>query len=247
LLSFKELISGMSEGPPSAVYTPEAALQIFNSHRRENPSLVFSISRSCDSKQIAYSILREGDALVRERVKCRSVVPRKEGISADTPNDWKTQEELSPMLLKNFYGIEVLPIPDTKKYTGKLAAFPERTFVVGLLPNKSTSSDGNATATTVFEYADGLVIRDCKVYDIFMDMSFDSFGVPNVRKIWLIAFTAIANVKHLNAAQLKQFTKPLSDTHVYVVEPIEVTEQIRSRFDAAGLTKQFIASVIAGK
>ena len=112
--------------------------------------------------------------------------------------------------------------------------------------NKLTSNDGTVTATSDLRCG-GTIVPDCKVFDIFMDMDFDGFGVPNIHRVWIFAYTAKENIAKLTAEQRVAFCKPLNDTHCYVMEPIEIDDALRKRFDAAGLTKKFLASVITGK
>ena len=218
--------------------SPQFALRLYNAHRKENSALIFSISRSCDEKEISYYAHREGDALVGKFVSCKAVVS----------GEWKTQTDLPPFYLDAFYGLTVQPVSGKKTYEGRITAFPDRPVLLALKPNRTPgASDGHVVARCTFELAPGISVPNVQLFKIYMEMTFNALDIPDVTRVFLFGFASLEEVaRHLTKEQLAIHTQPLGEKEVYLTESIPVSAELKKRFDTAGLTKKFLESFLPG-
>lgn len=224
-----------------ATMTPELAFKLHLAHREADPYLVCSVTRTCDGVHYAYFARRVGNELVGNYVECKLLECGK----------WDKLEAPDPVLLESFYGIHVKPIPNTKKYTATINAFPDREMT--LIMKKAPKSDSKETrdhpgftnAYGTLQLSSGHKVENAQVHTFFNDLVMPDFGTPDLRAVTVFAVTSSEAIAHLPKDIRDRHCKPFADdpSSWYVTETIVVTEELRKRFNVFDLTKRFLQNV----
>ncbi len=208
------------------------ALQLYNRFRQEHNG-VFLITRNCDAKMYLYTAEREANQLVRQKVRCTSILAP----------DWHKQESVPEVLMNHFFGLNVQSMTNSSKYTANMVAFPERFMTLHLKKNSSEGkSDGSVTATLTFHVAPNVVVEDVQFLLMEQDMKFDDMEIPDITCVRLFGCVNKANIKHLTPTIIAQCCTELSATQVLIVEILPVTDEMRKRFDVKALARQWFIS-----
>lgn len=213
--------------------TAETHLKLMNAYRQLDPSVIFFISRTYDAKLFTYKANRVGNRLVdRNEVSCVSVmVP-----------EFKKESEINPLLLKEFFGINVAPLAGTTKYTACVNGFKERIFTLNLKKNSTPEkSDGKVIATTDFHLPDGSVLKGVELVNVHMDVTFNRLDIPDVSKVEIFGCIQKALVPTLYHKSF--ITLPITPGNpemLLVSENIIITEDMKRRFNPISLTKQWL-------
>lgn len=205
------------------------ALKVFNEFQKEHPNLIFYMSRSCDTKLYGYFANRTNNTLMpSSEVACQSII---------CP-DWRTKSHVPDLVLNSFFALQVLPIPNTKKYSATLAGFPERVMTLNLKQDsKPNKNDGIVTSTSVMHVA-GIALQDVRIFCMHKIMTFGPLDVPDVQRIVVFGSVPKKDVPPALAAKLH----PSSDTQFLVWEEFPVTEDVLKRFDIGAMTKAYLFS-----
>ncbi len=203
------------------------ALKLLNVFQKEHPNLVFYMSRSCDTKLYGYFANRNNNALLQDNeVQCASVM---------CP-EWNIKTEVPPMILDRFFALRVSPIPNSKKYHGVLAGFPDRIMTLNLKKDsKPGKNDGLVTSTSTMHVA-GETLDDVRVFCMHKIMTFNAMDIPDVKQI--IAFGSVDKTKV--SPRLAAKLHSLSDTQFLVWESFPVTPEILKRFDVVAMTSAYL-------
>lgn len=203
-------------------------LKLYTLFRNAHKNLVFAISRSCDTKMYGYCANRiAGDMLQPENeVSCFSV---------ECP-DFHAKSDIAPVLLNNFYKLHVSGIPNTKKYHAKIAGFPDRVLTLHLKKNSSpTKNDGNVTSTATLNVA-GTMLENVQVFCIHKFMTFDALERPDVTGVVVFGCINKTNVPET----MRHKFHAISQTQYLVYETIAITDEIKNRFNAITLLKDWL-------
>lgn len=204
------------------------ALKLFNAFKKEHPNLVFYMSRTCDEKVYGYFSTRVNDKLMAgSEVHCASImVP-----------EWQTKTAVPALIHDSFFALTVVPIPNTKKYSAKLAGFPDRTMTISLKQDTSPGkNDGLVTSTSTL-YVAGVPIADVRIFCMHKQMTFNALDIPDVQKI--VVFGTVAKSAVADQALAAQLY-PLSESQFLVWEEFPITQELLNRFNITELTKKFV-------
>jgi len=213
------------------------ALQLYNRFREEHNG-VFLITRNCDAKMYLYIAKRAGNVLVDNKVDCSVVL---------APN-WHKQEKIPDVILDNFFALSVFPIAQTSKYTACMAAFPQRPMTLHLKKNSTEhKSDGSVNAMLTFWLSPTASVDNVQLLVMEQEMTFDELEIPDLTRVRLYGCVNVANVKHLSKHMIAEHCVPLSETQVLITEVLEVTDEMRKRFDVRTLARQWLLSKAKSK
>jgi len=213
------------------------SLHLFNRFREEHPG-VFLITRNCDAKTYLYLAIRQANVLVDQKVKCMAVL---------LP-DWHKQEPIAEVIMDNFFALKVQTIPNSSKYTATMAAFPQRQMMLNLKKNSSESkSDGTVTATLDFQLSSTVSVENVQLLNMYQEMTFDEMEIPNLTRVHLFGSASKTSVQHLSPEMFAKCCTPFSPTQVLIEEVLEVTDEMRKRFDVKAIAGQWLMSQAKAK
>ena len=216
----------------------EDGLKLYANFTREYPTGVFIITRDCDAKCFMYIAQRHLNTLVGEKVKCVAMI---------APN-WHKEESIHEVVLNSFFKLHVTSIEGTSKHEARMAAFPERSMILHLKKNSAESkNDGHVTATGTFVLGSGKAtaansVHNVQLLSMHQIVIFDEMEIPDIRRVHLFGCVNKENVQHIDATLLANYCKPYTETQLLIEEVVEITDEMRKRFDIKSLATQWFLS-----
>lgn len=210
---------------------PLDAFKLHQSAQETVPSVIFFVSRDCDAKFQIYRANRRQDALIPQKeVSCATI----------TCPQWQNETPLSAVLLNNFYGLHVEPIVGSKKYAAFLNAFPDREMILTLRknPNPMQVDGGRVASYVTLNFAnEGQKLPNVEMFNIHLHMTFNDLGVPDVSQVFINGIVARDQVP----PTLHRYCEVLPGSdRLLITETIQVTEEMKSKFDAFSLAQQWM-------
>ena len=211
-----------------------------NVRDNHHKSLLFLISRDQEETFYLYKALRINDALVAPYVEVKCVEMK----------NLNEECSISDVILKNFCGINVTPIDNT--FFINMVSLPERKLKLRL--KKEHMRVTASMMLSIKDYrnyekiVDGnLEVNNCEVFIVFLSGKSSALGIPDITSIDIYARTPFQEI--VNALKLKGITdieqKAKMSTVFYVTEHIVITPEMKQRYNAVDLIRQFSAETFS--
>lgn len=133
--------------------------------RKDNPNLMFMVSREPDDVVYLYKALRTNDRLEAPY-----------GLVSRAQLSSHKETPVPELLLKNFFGMDITPTVDQGRYRMTVRALPERVMELEL------RRKNNRVAVYVDLTENKEKVR-CELVAIHMDMSFNAVNYPDLRAL----------------------------------------------------------------
>ncbi len=212
----------------------EDSFKLYNRFVQEHPTGVFLITRDCDAKMFMYIAQRQTNTLVGEKVRCMAVMAP----------DYHLEQPIHEVVLNNFFRLKLNPVPGSSKHEACMAAFPERFMMLHLKKNSTESkNDGHVTATTTFALGkQKILVHNVQLLSMKQIMTFDELEIPDLQRVYLYGCVNLENMKHVSPELFTEYCKPISATQCLIHEIVEITPEMRKRFDVKALAAQWFMS-----